>query len=345
MRLKPEQLGPHLQKNLAPVYLVSGDEPLQQMELCDAIRATARSRGFAERQVLEVERGFNWNSLTETANAMSLFAEQRLIELRLGSGPGVEGGKILSEYCSAPPSDIVLLISMAKLDQRSLQGKWFKAVDKAGVTIRIWPIGIAELPGWIRQRCRQRGFSIDTDAAGLIAEKVEGNLLAAAQEIEKLRLLAGRDDGGHVDIDSVAAAVADSSRYDAFAPINSAYSGDLGRALRVLDGLRNEGVDAIAIYGALMWQLRRSCSVARARRNGESEQSVFKRLRLYDKQQQSIRQICQRHSAEQLEHVLHAAGRIDGQLKGYRPGDPWQSLGWLLSRLAGYDSLPASMAD
>lgn len=341
MRLKPEQLESHLNKTLAPVYLVSGDEPLQHMETCDAIRAAARSQGFSERRVLEVERGFNWDTLAQEAAAMSLFAEKRLIELRMGSGPGNDGGPVLTEYCSQPPADNVLLISAGKIDRRSQQSKWFKAVDSAGVTISLWPVDMAQLPGWISRRGRQRGLQIETDAAELLAQRVEGNLLAAAQEIEKLRLLAG--DEARIDTAAVLAAVADSARYDAFALLNSAYAGDLKRALRMLQGLRDEGIEAIAIYGALMWQLRRTCTLAHACAGGESEAAVFSRFRIFDKQQAPFRQILRRHDAAELDRLLAAAGRIDGQLKGYAPGDPWQSLGWLLSRLAGYDSLPATV--
>lgn len=341
MRLKAEQLAAHLQKTLAPVYLVSGDEPLQHMETCDAIRTAARNQGYSERRVLEVERGFNWDSLAQEAAAMSLFAEKRLIELRLGSGPGTEGGGVIADYCSQPPEDNILLISTSRLDRRSQQSKWFKAVDAVGVTLSLWPVDMAQLPGWISRRCRDRGLTIESDAAELIAQRVEGNLLAAAQEIEKLRLLAG--DSERIDMATVLTAVTDSARYDAFALINSAYQGDLGRALRMLRGLRHEGIEAIAIYGALMWQLRRTCTLARARAGGESESAIFSRYRIFDKQQAPYRQIFKRHSAATLESLLNAAGRIDGQLKGYAGGDPWQSLGWLLARLAGYDSLPANL--
>lgn len=340
MRLKPEQLANHLKKPMAPVYLVSGDEPLQHMETCDAIRAAARGQGCNERRVFEVERGFNWDSLLQETSSLSLFAEKRMIELRLGSGPGNDGGPVLIEYCSQPPDDCVLLISAGKIDKRSQQSKWFKAVDKAGITISIWPVDMGRLPGWVRQRCRQRGLQIEAEAADLIAQRVEGNLLAAAQEIEKLCLLAG--DNQHIDTAAVVAAVADSARYDAFALINSAYLGDLGRSLHMLKGLRDEGVEAIAIYGALMWQLRRTCSIARARAAGEPDDSVMRRFNIFDDRKAAFQRLLKRHSADQLDRLLHAAGRVDAQLKGYAGGDPWQSLGWLLARLAGYDALPAT---
>jgi len=347
MRLKPEQIESHLKKTLAPVYLVSGDEPLQRMETCDTIRAAAREQGFGERQVFEVERGFGWNSLVQEAAAMSLFAEKRLLELRLSAGPGNDGGPVLIEYCERPPADTVLLISSARLDKRSQQTKWFKAVDRAGVAISIWPVDPGRLPDWIVRRCRSRGLAIEPDAAELIAQRVEGNLLAAAQEIEKLCLLTEK--GQRVDIEAVLAAVADSARYDAFALIDSACAGDLARALRMLRGLRDEGTEAIAIHGALMWQLRRACTLARERAGGESEAVLLSRHRIFDRQQPPLKHLFRRHTPVALEGMLRAGGRIDAQLKGYAgaadPGDPWQSLGWLLARLAGYDSLPASVAE
>lgn len=345
MRLKPEQLPARLkQKPLDAVYLVSGAEPLQHMECCDAIRAAARAQGFSERQVLEVDKGFDWNSLAQEAAAMSLFAEQRLIELRLGGGPGNEGGKVLTEYCGQLPADAVLLISMGKLDGRSRQSKWYKAVDQAGVTIGVWPVDMARLPDWIRARCRQRNLTIEPEAAELIAQCVEGNLLAAAQEIEKLSLLAAGQD--RIDTAAVIAAVADSARYDAFTMIQTAYEGELTRALRMLRGLHTEGVEAIAVYGALMWQLRRTCSLAHARARGEAEDSLMRRFNIFDDRKAAFRRLLKRHSPENLDRLLHTAGRIDGSLKGYRTddhgGDPWLALAWLLAGLAGYDSLPSS---
>lgn len=341
MHLKPEQLSATLnQPPLAPVYLVSGDEPLQRLEACDSIRAAAREQDFSERQVLEVDKGFDWHSLAQEAAALSLFAEKRLIELRLSGGPGNEGGVALVNYCRQPPTDTLLLISVSKLDGRSRQSKWYKAVDHIGIVVNVRPIDMARLPDWISHRCRQRGLAIEPEAAELIAQRVEGNLLAAAQEIEKLSLLVAGID--RVDVEAVTAAVSDSARYDVFALIHSAYAGDGARALRMLTGLREEGVEAIAIYGALMWQLRRTCSLAHARARGETEDILLRRFNVFDDRKAAFRRLLKRHSPETLDQLLHAAGRVDGQLKGYVQGDPWQALAWLLARLAGYDPLLAT---
>lgn len=338
MRLKPDQLPNALKKPLAPVYLISGDEPLQHMECCDSIRMAAREQGYSEREVLEVDRRFDWNRLAQTGASLSLFADKRLIELRMAGGPGTEGGAALTGYCGQPPADTVLLISTGKLDGRSRQAKWHQSIDKTGVTVAVWPIEPARLPDWISHRFRRHGVTIDHDAAELIAERVEGNLLAAAQEIEKLCLL--RAGETRIDLAAVLAAVADSARYDAFTLIESAYAGHLARSLHILQGLRDEGVEAIAIHGAIMWQLRRTCSMAGAGAAGEPLDAVLQRYKVFDNQRGVFKRLLKRHPRPALDGMLHDGGRIDGLLKGYREGDPWQALAWLIARLAGYD-LPA----
>lgn len=342
MQLKPEQLLARLQKPpLAPIYLISGDEPLQQLELCDAIRKAAREQGYSEREVFETGRGFNWDRLNEAAASLSLFAEKRIIELRMGGGPGNDGSPALIDYASRPADDTLVLISMAKIDKRGQQAKWFKAIDKVGVTSAVWPVEAARMPGWVQARCRQQGLEIAADAAELIAERVEGNLFAAAQEIEKLRLLAG--DKTTIDLATVLNAVADSARYDTFEMIAAACAGDLPRALHMLAGLEAEGAEERALYGALMWQLRRICHVAEACAQGQSAEAVFRELYIFDARRLPYQQVMQRLDSDSLQQLLWHANRVDGQLKGYRSnGNPWQSLGWLLTRLAGYDPLPAA---
>jgi len=169
MNVRAEQLAAQLAKGLAPVYLISGDEPLQQGEACDAIRQAAREQGFSERQVMHVDAGFDWHALLAEANALSLFAEQKLIELRIPNGkPGTEGSKALLAYLERPPEDTVLLIISGKLDKSAQKVKWFKAVDKAGVNVQVWPVDAQQMPGWIEQRLRARGLRPETGAAALL---------------------------------------------------------------------------------------------------------------------------------------------------------------------------------
>ena len=191
MKLDAGQLDSHLQGDLAPVYLLSGDETLLVQEAADTIRQAAQQKGFTERQVMHVDRSFDWNALNDAANALSLFAEQRLIELRLPTGkPGDAGRKALQAWAEQPPQDTILLIITCKLEASVSKTKWHKAMDKLGKNIVIWPLDANRLTAWVSGRMRERGLQPDTAAVELLTQRIEGNLLAAAQEVEKLVLFA-----------------------------------------------------------------------------------------------------------------------------------------------------------
>ncbi|RMN31989.1 DNA polymerase III, delta subunit, partial [Pseudomonas cannabina] len=256
MKLAPAQLGKHLQGTLAPVYVISGDDPLLCQEAADAIRAAARQQGFDERQVFSADASFDWGTLLQAGASMSLFAERRLLELRLPSGkPGDKGAAALMEYCARPAEDTLLLISLPKLDGSAQKTKWGKALVEGAQTqfVQIWPVDIGQLPQWIRQRLSQAGLAATQDAVELIAARVEGNLLAAAQEIEKLKLMA---EEGQITVETVQAAVADSARFDVFGLTDAVLNGEAAHALRMLEGLRGEGVETPVILWALTRELR-----------------------------------------------------------------------------------------
>ena len=223
MRLRADQLADNLgRRGLSPIYYISGDEPLQMLEAADLVRRLAREQGCEERTVLDVVKGFDWNQLSQASANLSLFASRRLIELRLGSQkPGKEGASALLDYASRTDLEDVLLLTSDKIDKRIQQGRWFKALDLVGVTVQIWPIEPDRLPDWIRQRMQSYGKKMDRDAASLIAERVEGNLLAARQEIDKLALLVDKD---VVDLKDAMEAVSDSSRFEVFDLIESGLS-------------------------------------------------------------------------------------------------------------------------
>lgn len=192
MQIPAQQLPAALAKNIAPVYLISGDEPLQLGEAADAVRQAVKAAGYQIREVYSVETGFNWGELSYAASALSIFSEQKLLDLRLPSGkPGREGGKALVEYCQNLPDQTILLISAGKIASESLKARWYQAVDKIGVTVRVWPLEGKDLLGWLDRRLQNRGLSCDRSSLQLLASRVEGNLLAAAQEIEKLYVLNG----------------------------------------------------------------------------------------------------------------------------------------------------------
>ncbi len=337
MKLNPAQLGKHLQGALAPVYVVSGDEPLLCQEACDAIRQAARQQGFSERQVLHAEAGFDWGQLYEAGASLSLFAEKRLIELRIANGkPGDKGASALLDYLQRPAEDTLLLISLPKLDGSTQKSKWAKALIDGPHSqfLQIWPVDSSQLPGWIRQRLAQAGLAASPEALELISARVEGNLLAAAQEIEKLKLLA---DGQQVDVDTVQASVADSARFDVFGLTDAVLNGQAGHALRMLQGLRGEGVEALFILAMLVRELRQLASLAEQHAQGVSLEKAFASARppIWDKRKPLYSKALQRSPGNYWRPLLSLAQQIDAQAKGQAPGDAWQSLASLCLQMAG----------
>ncbi len=297
------------------MYLVSGDEPLQLGESVDAIRRRARALDFQERIVFEVDKSFDWNRIQEEAANMSLFASKKIIELRLGNlKPGRDGGAYLIDYAGQVNTDILLLISCGKLDKKTQQTKWYKAVDKAGATLAVWPIEATRLPDWIQQRFRQQGKRIDVSSAELIAQRVEGNLLAASQEIKKLCLLATDE---HVSTELVSQAVVDSARFDVFSMMDAVFSGDQQRAIRMLYSFKTEGVEPMAIYGAVMWSLRQVAAVAEQIESGNSVETALSSMwGLNPQRKTALKQLCRRLQPTDIKHSLILAGKLDRIIKG-----------------------------
>ena len=274
MRVRPGQLERHLGRGLASIYVVHGDEPLQREESLDAIRSAARAAGFAERIVLHAESGFDWSELRAHAASLSLFADRRLIDLRVAGGsPGRDGGPALAQYAASPPPDMVLLLSCSRLDRRATSTKWFKALEGAGDVIEVYPVRSRDLPRWIVDRSAARGVSFERDAAEALAERSEGNLLACAQEIDKLRLLA---EGRPITVDDVMSTVADSARFGAFDLIDPALEGDGARTVRILRILREEGVEPIHVLGSLTWAIRGVCGIAAGLEDGARLDDVLR---------------------------------------------------------------------
>jgi DNA polymerase-3 subunit delta len=228
VKIQANQLQSQLQKNLASCYLVTGDEHLLVAEALDSIRGAARQQGFTSRDLHVAVTGFDWSVLRDSTSNLSLFAERRIVELRLPTGkPGRAGSQAIVDLIEQLGPDLMLIVVTPKLDRSGQSSKWVKALDAAGVNLTIWPIGLRELPGWISQRMRSVGLQPDRDAVTMIADRVEGNLLAAGQEIEKLRLLHGE---GKVSADDVSSAVANSSRFDVFKLVDAALGGDTKRS-------------------------------------------------------------------------------------------------------------------
>ena len=327
MRLNFDQLPAALERALAPVYLVSGDEPLLVEEAADVIRAKARASGYADRTVFFIERGFAWDELRHAAQALSLFAERRLFELRMPSGKPDKGAAQLQGLAEQPPPDVVSLIVAGKLDRKAGEAPWVRAIERQGVWIPVWPVETAALPAWLRARARAMQLEMEPDAARLIMERVEGNLLAAKQELEKLALLAP---GEPIDVELVRRSVGDSARYDVFQLAEAAAAGDAERALRVLLGLKSEGIEPTLILWALvrelrgLWQSRERARLHSAARPTGWNQAATPSARA-----------AARIGKMPLARLLRQANQTDRIIKGVARGDPWTAIIGLAGSMAG----------
>jgi DNA polymerase-3 subunit delta len=316
--LKPSALGDHLAGPLAPIYLVSGAEPLLVQEACDAILAAATTQGYLERSVLFVESGFKWHDLTQNAASMSLFAKRRVLDVRVPANKlDREASEMLRSYLRSPMDDTVILLRTERLEVRKRNSAWFKALAEAGVIVLVWPIGVAELPRWVQGRLLEASLKFDDQALTYFCQRVEGNLLAAVQEIEKLALA---DLPEPISVATLAAALEDASHYDTFELLDAVYAADSQRVSRMVRGLREEGVSVFAILGALAAQLRNMLPGGR---------TAPQRRRLVEG---FIRRL---GSPEAIDRVLAQCAIVDQQGKGQLLGDVWVSLENLLLRLAG----------
>ncbi|MDM3870678.1 DNA polymerase III subunit delta [Porticoccus sp. W117] len=336
MKIKPEQLSRHLQQ-LAPVYLVYGEEPLLVQEACDAIRTAARAQGFNERELFHGEAGFDWNQLLTEANSLSLFADKKILELRIPTGkPGDKGSKAIQEYCQNASPDNLLLVIAPKLDAATQRGKWFKALESTGVAVQTWPVPANQLPRWIGQRLQQAGIKANNQAIEILADRVEGNLLAAVQEIEKLKLLVS---DAEVDATTMSTVVADSARYNVFTLVDKILLGDAQSTARTLRGLREEGSEPPVILWALSREIRILLKASDAHRNGEPLERALKNAGVWDKRQPLYKQALRRLQGPQLRAMLRLCRNTDQAIKGLGRDDPWQNLTELVLNLSGTPAL------
>ncbi len=323
MPVKLQDLPAQLRSALKPIYFVSGDETLLVQEACDAVVAAAQAQGYAERTILYADTGFRWRDVIDEAASLSLFAERRVIDVRVsGNKFDREASEVLRDYCSDPAEDTVLLLRAGRLEPRQRSSAWFKALEHAGVVVLVWPIGIRELPRWLDARVRSAGLDLQPDALAYLAGQVEGNLLAAVQEISKLKLLGLESPIG---VEALAKVMEDSAHYDAFELIDAIFAGDLRRVRRMLQVLQQEGVALFAVLGAIVSQLRRL-------RSGSA--------RLPPQRRRLVEGFLGRLGpASAIDRVLDQCALIDAQGKGQLLGDAWLSLENLCLRLAGSRAL------
>jgi DNA polymerase-3 subunit delta len=324
VKIQANQLSSYLRQGLLPCYLVTGDEPLLVAEALDDIRSAAREAGFTSRDRHVAAGGFDWSRLREAGASLSLFAEKRIIELALPTGkPGVEGSAAITDLVGNLHEDILLIVTGPRLDKSGQNAKWAKALEKAGAFLPIWPVDARELPGWIAKRMQAAGLVPDREAVTLIADRVEGNLLAASQEIEKLRLVLGE---GPVSAADVLAGVADSSRFDVFKLTDAALSGETARALRILGGLRAEGVTPVLVVWSLLRDVRSLARLGEAVRNRQDPGAAMQKAGIWRARQGLFRSAISRHSHASAYRLLKLLGEADARAKGQAPGDPWEQL-------------------
>jgi DNA polymerase-3 subunit delta len=334
MQLRLEQLATHLARGLQPVYTLHGDEPLLAQEAGDAIRAAARAAGYVERKVFTVSGAhFDWSALLGAAQAMSLFAERQLIEIRIPGGkPGKDGSEALQRYCRHLSDDVLTIVHLPRLDRPQQQSAWFTALDQAGVSLQVLPVDRAALPTWIAQRLAAQGQRVAEGEAGrqtlaFFADRVEGNLLAAHQELQKLALLYP---AGELGFEQVEAAVLNVARYDVFKLGEAVLAGQTGRVLRMLDGLRAEGEAAVLVHWSLAEDIRALKRVKDSLSLGRSLPLAFNENRVWGAKQRLYERVLPLLAEHQLAHLVEAASTCDGIVKGLKhpqwPLDPWDAL-------------------
>ncbi len=343
MPIAPAQLDQRLAQGLAPVYLLVGSEPLQLGEAADAVRAAARQHGFSEREVLETGPEFAWSSLAGAFGSLSLFAQRRMIELRLATpkagskadAVGREGSEAIRRCVEPPSADVLLLILAPGLDWKSLKAKWVQAIERVGVVVQVREPQGRQLNQWLEGRLRRAGFVPSAEAVALLAERVEGNLLAADQEITKLALVLTP---GPIDAEGLLAAVADSARYGVFDLADAALAGDRARVARVLEGLRAEGTAEPLVLWALAREVRKLAALAFARAKRQPLEPLLKAHQVWDSRRPVVMAALERLPLAHLWALVTCCAEADLAIKGRADGEPWQRLGAIAEGLAAAPS-------
>lgn len=309
---------------LRPLYAIYGTEPLGALETADALRAKAAAEGYTERVVFMAEPGFDWTTFLAASNEMSLFASRRLVELRIPSGkPGREGGPAIESYCSRLPPDTVTLITLPEIDWQGQKAKWFLALLDAAVMIESKPVDRERLPAWLRTRLARQGQSASPDALEVLADRLEGNLLAAKQEIDKLALLCP---AGEISQASIEHGVADVARFEATTVLEAISAGDAARVQRVIEGLKAEGEALPYLLWLVANELRLLARMVNATEAGRYPHPAKAR---------TLDRLAKRHSPRSVLELMDMAADVDRLVKGIGIHDPWEALTHLGCAMAG----------
>jgi len=336
MQLRYDALDTHLGKSLASLYVIASDEHLLALEAADKIRRSARANGYTEREVLVVERSFKWGELIAANQSQSLFGDKKLIELRIPTGkPGKDGGQALQDYAAKLSPDNLTIISLPKLDWATQKAAWVGALQQAAVYIDIPLVERAQLPGWIGNRLAAQQQSADRPCLDFIADRVEGNLLAAHQEIQKLALLYP---AGKLSFEQVQDAVLNVARYDVFKLNEAMLSGDVARLTRMMEGLKGEGEALPLVLWAVTEEIRTLLKLKSGMAQGKAVGALLKEYRIWGPRERLMEPALRRVSLASLEQALQEAALIDRMVKGLRArafaGDPWDALLQLGLKLA-----------
>jgi DNA polymerase-3 subunit delta len=336
MQMRFEAVDGHLAKGLAALYVITSDEHLLALETADKIRRAARAQGFMEREILTVERSFKWSALLAANQSQSLFGDKKLIELRIPTGkPGKDGGQALQDYVANLSPDNMTLITLPKLDWATQKAAWVAALQQAAVYIDIPLVERAQLPSWISQRLAMQGQSADRQSLDFIADRVEGNLLAAHQEIQKLALLHPQ---GKLDFEQIHDAVLNVARYDVFKLNEAMLAGDVPRLVRMLEGLKGEGEALPLVLWAVAEEIRTLLKLKSGMVQGRPLGALLKEYRIWGPREKMMGPALQRASQASLETALQEAAQVDKMVKGLRAkefaGDAWDALLQLGLRVA-----------
>ena len=334
MEMTPERLvALPADGTLHPVYLIAGPETLRVLEAADAVRKQARAQGIGEREIFDAEgRDFDWDTLEASFNAPSLFSAQRVVEVRLPTGkPGKDGAEVISKFCANPPPDVILLITAGDWS-KAHHGKWTDAISRIGVIAVAWAIKPHELAGWVESRLRAKGLRADSGAVQILVERVEGNLLAAAQEIDKLVLLS---DGDAINAERMQSFVADAARYDVFRLTDAMLGGQGAQVSRVLAGLRAEGDVVAGLMPMVVKEILRTAALARVQARGGNLGAEMKAQGIWETRQAPFKRALQRHAnPARWDRFVAEASRIDRIAKGRGDGDAWVAMERLLLAIA-----------
>jgi DNA polymerase-3 subunit delta len=311
---------------------------LLMQEAADSIRQYFRKQGFDEREVFNVDKSFDWNSFHHATNNLSLFAEKKILELRFVTAKLDDTAKkALHQYFEDPKSDFILLVSSPKLEAATLNTKWFKAIESHSALVQIWPVNREGLAAWLEQRLLQENIRADATALQLLMDKVEGNLLAAMQEIEKLKLLAGNDSNELINLDAntVMQVVADSSRYSVYNLVDSTLSGELGRSQKILAGLRSEGLFPLVILNAFTREIRSLQPMVEKRQQGQGVNAIMQASRVWYNRKQAVGSALQRLTSDDIWQLLDHSKLIDQSIKGLSTLNAWDEISRLMVKLSG----------